>query len=195
MPARAGRLAVLGIAGGVAWLALPLFSPETGAVRLSEEAFNRLWSPALAAMGAGYLGLREGWPTPGAARTALGVVIAGMAVMVAGNIAEYWFLVGLRHGDPIRDAAWMAVLAGLAVVLLGSLVAGIGARREWRTGGVAWWGLVLLAPATVAIGLMSSGLIGIPLGVSSIASGVSLVSRRPARQPRPRAGPPRPCRR
>jgi len=176
----------VGIVGGVAWQTLPLYPPECVPVTGASEVFcNRLWTPALAAMLVGAIGL---WSLhrPFVSRAAKGrllVITIGFALMTAGNLLEYWFAFELDHrtgiGGPIRGALWMTVLAGWLTVLVGAFVTGVILFRSRMPN--RWLGLafVLPLPLTFAFASLGPNAMGIPVGLLAILIGVhGLASRR-----------------
>lgn len=175
-----------GLLGGVFWVTLAFYPPECAPVTEAAEVLcNRLWSPALAGMWLGGLGLcltarptlsRGGWLGP------IGL-LAGLAMMFGGNFVEYWLLNDLPHQGPegwLRGLAWMTVLLGLLVTLIAAAVVGALALGAgfWPTWLRASW--VLLLPATVVAGFVGLRWAGLPLGVVSAATGLVGLLRPPA---------------
>ena len=89
-------LSVAGILGGALWIGLAFIPPEWGPpgsqAYVGYELWNRLWTPALLGMFLGFLGftIRSRPAFSPRAVTGLVVLTAGLALMVAGNIAEFW---------------------------------------------------------------------------------------------------------
>lgn len=167
--------AAAGLLGGLLWLALALIPPVGARATQAYEVFwNRLWTPAL-------LGLLAGWRGPalarGAARTAWAVGRAGLGLMAAGNFSEYWLLSDLPHAGPLgfaRGLAWMTVLLGWLLTLSAALAAGL----VWlKTGaGPAWLSAVLIGawPLTLGLGALSLNWAGVPLGLAGLAVGLAV---------------------
>lgn len=170
--------AICGVVGGLVWAALPIFAPESGATRAAEETFNRLWTPLLVLMGLGFLALRRRLSAKRLIRISLTITLVGLALMVAGNVSEYWVFHNLRHGNAARDLSWMTVLLGWLIVLISGTNAGIGALVGRLEPTWVAWSLVALLPATVVLAAVAIGLLGVPLGVASVASGLWLVTGR-----------------
>jgi hypothetical protein len=148
-------LSLAGIAGGVYWLLLiGVFSPEWGppgsARYLDYEAFNRAWPPALLLMLAGWVGFQRRF---GLSRTGLWLNVLGYALMVAGNVAEFWIFSDDPYGAGFngRNAAWTMFLLGWLLHLIGALVWGIAALRRRALPAWAGWLLILLLPASFAL--------------------------------------------
>lgn len=171
-------LAICGVVGGLVWAMLPIFAPESGATRAAEETFNRLWAPLLVLMGLGFLALRRRLSDKRLIRISLTITLVGLCLMVAGNVSEYWVFHNLRHGDPARDLSWMTVLLGWLIVLISGTTAGIGALVGRSTPAWVAWSLVALLPATMVLAAVAIGLLGVPLAVASIVSGLWLVTGR-----------------
>jgi hypothetical protein len=170
--------AICGIVGGLAWAVLPIFAPESGATRTAEEAFNRLWSPLLVLMGLGFLALRWRLSDTRMIRISLTSTIVGFALMIAGNVSEYWVFHDLAHGNPARDLSWMTVLLGWLIVAISGTITGIGALVGRSTPARVAWSLVTMLPATIVLAAVAIELLGVPLGLASTLSGVWLVTGR-----------------
>ena len=180
---------LLGLLGGAAWIGLAFAPPECVPVTGASEVFcNRLWTPGLALMTVGFLGLRR-WAVPagrpGVARGLLAVAI-GYGVMAMGNGLEYWVFSTWPHEGPsgwLRGVLWMATLAGWLLVLLASCLAGLMlvGRRSART--LTGLGLLLLiAPLlTVTIGPLAIGLLAlVSCGYGLVALPATSVSVAPS---------------
>jgi hypothetical protein len=171
-------LAICGIVGGLVWAVLPIFAPESGATRTAEETFNRPWAPLLVLMGLGFLGLRRRLSDRRLIRVSLTIALVGLALMVLGNVSEYWLFHDLPYGNPARDLSWMTVLLGWLIVMISGTVAGIGALVGRAMPSWVAWSLAALLPATIGLAAVAIGLLGLPLGLASAASGVWLVTGR-----------------
>jgi hypothetical protein len=171
-------LAFCGIAGGVVWALLPIFAPESGAPRAEEELFNRLWAPLLVLIALGFVALRRRLWGRRSCRVGLAMMVTGILLMVAGNVAEYWFFHSLAHGTASRDLSWMTVLLGWLMASISGTIAGIGALVGRLT--PRWVALPLCAmlPATILLIAIAIELLGVPLAVASVASGVWLTGGR-----------------
>ena len=175
-------LGLLGLLGAVAWLAInTVLSPEWGppgsSRYLGYETVNRLWGPCFAAMLAGFWACFARYPLPRRlGRAARGLVYGGLAAMVGGNVAEFWFFTDQRYGELNgRNLAWMLVLLGMLSLLIGlALAAWAAARgRVWPVWVSAALGLAL----PVTLGLVFTGqsymFIVLPL-VSGLAGALAL---------------------
>src|SRR5262245_4632248 len=120
-------LALAGIVGGLLWVSLACFPPigmrET---RSYEILWNRLWTPALLCMGLGFFGLFQKLrqALSRAATSGLIAIVIGLALMVVGNVTEYWLFSALPHDGPegfIRGVAWMTVLAATLLTLVAAV--------------------------------------------------------------------------
>lgn len=179
-------LAAMGLLAGLFWITLAFF-PPVGAreTREYEVLWNRLWTPVLLGILAGFGGLflSRRASLISAARGSFIALLAGLALMVLGNFAEYWLLSDLPHAGPdgfIRGLAWMTVLLGLLVVLVSSAIVGAIWLKSGRSPGLLGVLFLLLLPATIAIGFVSLNWAGAPLGAVSIAAGLAgLVPDRP----------------
>jgi hypothetical protein len=131
-------LALLGILGSLLWLSLntvlsPDWGPPGSSNYLGYETINRLWASAFALMLCGYATLYARYPLSRArlGRTGFGLVVAGLVVMTAGNIAEFWFFTNQPYGVlNIRALAWISVLLGMLALLGGRTLLGVAARRQ-----------------------------------------------------------------
>ena len=126
---------VLGIVGGVAWIAIASFMPAWGSPGTAQyeryESAAQLWVFTFALMACGFLGLtaryRFGATLLGKAGAT--IVVIGFVAMMAGNFAEFRIFSDLPYDpDNARTAAWLVLLAGffpwplgLAAVLAGGL--------------------------------------------------------------------------
>ena len=161
-----------GLLGALFWLSLnTVLSPEwgpPGTTRyLSYEAANRLWALAFAGMLCGLVGFGTRFPLahsrPG--RVAQRLAVAGLLVMIAGNIAEFWLFSQQAYGELNgRNLAWLGVLLGWLATLSGLLLTGL---AIWRERFLPYWIgalLILALPATLLIIFSSAiSLMGWPL--------------------------------
>jgi hypothetical protein len=176
--------AIAGILGGLFWVAIRFIPPECVHITLEAEVFcNRLWSPALLGMLLGFIGLALNVRTS-LTRLAWGsyvILPVGFALMLLGNFVEYWMLTDLPHQGPggfARGLAWMTVLFGILIVLIGSASAGVTGLKR---GCVPRWLsmlLTLLLPVTIAIGALNLNFVGIPIGITSAGVGVTLLKQK-----------------
>lgn len=167
----------LSVLGGWLWISLPFFPPACVPVTEITEGFcNRLWTPALAGMFIGAVGLFELLKplSTKALRLGLNGIQVGYGLMVIGNFAEYWIFFGLPHEGPngwLRGLLWMSVLLGWLIALLGSVIAGISLFRSPCN--QKWQSLLFLLPLPLTIVLRIPGpsWAGIPLGLLGILIG------------------------
>jgi hypothetical protein len=176
---RAPVLGLLGILGSLLWLGLnTVFSPDWGppgtSSYLDYETINRLWAPAFGLVLCGYVGLfgryRLGQIRLG--RVSFGLVVAGLGVMIAGNIAEFWFFTEQPYGAlNARSFAWISVLLGWMVLLIGlALLAWAGLRLRRLPGWAA--GLFILAlPASVLLIFTLVEWMGLPFVAAGVVAG------------------------
>jgi len=167
---------IAGIVAGVMWMSLPFTPAECAPVSSETEDFcNRLWTPALAGMLAGFValfGLLRSMLSRLAVRALAGVV-TGATLMFIGNATEYWFLNDLPHEGPegwARSAAFMTLLLGFALVAIAGSIFGIATMRSasrLRSIGVPF---VAFLPTTLALGAISMTAIGIALGALAVAT-------------------------
>lgn len=124
-------LLALGILGGAMWIAYAFVPDQCAPVAGDSEIFcNRLWTPALFAMTAGYVGFVRWVAGLRSARVTrwLSIAVLGGAFMTFGNFAEYWLFFEWPHEGPdgwLRGSLWMTVLIGWLAFLLASFGAGL----------------------------------------------------------------------
>lgn len=168
----------IGIAGSLFWLALntvlsPDWGPPGSGSYLGYETINRLWAPSFAAMLAGYLGFFARYPLPGRlGRATQYTIVGGLAAMIVGNVAEFWFFTDLPYGAlNARSLAWILVLLGMLSLLIGgALLGALGLRqRLWPAG--ASWALVLALPLTLLLVFTGQSLMFIALPLVSLLTG------------------------
>jgi hypothetical protein len=147
-------LGLLGILGSLLWLSLnTVLSPEWGPPGsrnyLGYETVSRLWAPAFALILCGCAGLYARYPLgqARAGRAGFRLAAAGLVLMIAGNIAEFWFFTRQPYDElNIRALAWISVLLGMLVLLVGSALLGVAGLRQRTLPGWAGAVLVLLLP-------------------------------------------------
>jgi len=169
-------LASAGVLGGILCASLAVFPLN----RTGEVVSNRLLTPALVGMLMGFVALLAvvRVPVKGPARIGMISLLAGLVLMICGNVAEYWFLYDLPHDGRqgfIRGIAFMTFLLGWLVLLVGLALVGVGLVREGRSD--VTLGVLLLSalPLTIAIGFVDPKWTGMPIAALSIlVSGISL---------------------
>jgi hypothetical protein len=147
---RTQTLGLLGLLGSLLWLGLntvlsPDWGPPGSANYLGYETISRLWAPAFALMLCGYMALYQRYPLRNTrlGRVGYRLAIAGLALMIAGNIAEFWFFSELPYGSlNARSWAWISVLLGMLALLIGTALLGL---AGWRGRALPGWVLVLPA--------------------------------------------------
>jgi len=192
------------ILGGVLWIAvrvLVLLEPPP----FSYDAYNRMFVAPLLLLLVGLLGLsaRSAGGRRRLARTGTMAAVGGCALLIAGNVAEFWFV--LMQSKPNANAAyqsgaeevwigseigWMLFLLGFLIMSIGLVLFGVAAVRanelpRWRAlplmVGVAGLMAFLFGPFLVA----AADLLLTLIGVGWILLGYLLWSARgaSARQP------------
>jgi hypothetical protein len=148
---------VLGVLGSLVWLSLntvlsPDWGPPGSANYLGYQTVNRLWALAFALILCGYLGLVQRYPLRGVrgGRIGFGFIVTGLIMMMAGNIAEFWFLTELPFGQlNMRACAWIGVLLGMLGLLIGAAVLGLAGWRQHAMPASGGAGLALALPIFV----------------------------------------------
>ena len=163
------------------------------------QAYNRLMPLVLVLLAVGMLAfhaVQEGRHGP-VGTAGLVVALVGLAVMIAGNVAEFWAFSEEAYGpSTLRDNAWMLFGLGMVAFYVGTVLFGIGtlrARALPRLGALlllVWFplGFVvsgLLQLVGVPEGLASSGMTGL-LGAGWVVLGYAVWSQRGAVGARPR---------
>jgi hypothetical protein len=176
---RAQGLGLLGILGSLGWLSLnTVFSPDWGPPGTSRylgyETINRLWAPAFALVLCGYVGLYVRYPLREARAGHVGfrLVVGGMLLMIAGNIAEFWFLTQQGYGDlNARAFAWISVLLGWLVVGIGLLVIGVSGVRHRSLPRWPAWVFILAPPVWLVLLFTRVEWMGLPFVVTGVVAG------------------------
>lgn len=187
-------LAVLAcLAGGALWALSPL-GIVLAQLRLQGggDVFWQLFPAAPLALTAGLAGLLwvgvlgRGWPS----RTGAGVALLGLAMVVAGNVGQFWL--GLDDTYTVLAPAYHTFRAGLVVLAVGSGLFGLAGMLERSL--PAWGALPFVAAALGGLvafvwdlGTLGSGLWAafgagwIWLGFSVVLSGLAgfLKDRKP----------------
>jgi hypothetical protein len=146
---------MLGLLGSLLWLGLNTFlSPEWGPPGstdyLGYETINRLWAPAFALVLCGYVAFHQRYPLGGTrlGRAGYHLAVLGLVMMIAGNVAEFWFFSTLPYGAlNARSWAWMTVLVGMLALMIGTALLGLAGYRAHT---LPVWGsfiFVLVPPA------------------------------------------------
>jgi hypothetical protein len=169
---------------GILWVGLSFYPAECAPpTEVTEDFCNRLIAPPLLGMLAGFAALfadlRTSLTRTGAA--GLLTLLAGMILMIAGNVVEYWFLTDLPHEGPdgwARGVAFMTVLLGLALVLLASTAFGIATLRAGRAPRIVAAAFVVLLPLSIVTGMLQASLFALPLGILSAVAGLAALTRK-----------------
>ncbi len=172
------------ILGGVLWIAvrlLILLEPPP----FSYDAYNRMFTAPLLLLLVGLLGLsvRRAGGRGRLARTGIVAALAGCALLIAGNVAEFWLV--LAQSKPNANAAyqsgaeevwigseigWMLFLLGFLILSIGLVLFGVAAVRanelpRWRAlplmVGAAGLTAFLFGPFLVAVADLLLTLIGV----------------------------------
>lgn len=147
------RVILLGWLGGLGsllWLGLnsvlsPDWGPPGSTSYLGYETINRLWAPCFALMLCGFVGLYQRYllRTARLGRVGFRLAAAGLVVMIAGNVAEFWFFSELPYGTlNARAWAWISVLLGILALMIGATLLGLAGLREHT---LPLWGRVTFA--------------------------------------------------
>jgi hypothetical protein len=172
-------LGVLGVLGSLFWLSLntvlsPDWGPPGSANYLGYQTVNRLWAPAFALILCGYVGLVQRYSLRAVRGGRIGFVfiVTGLLMMMAGNVAEFWFFSEQAYGAINgRNLAWIGVLLGLLAVLIGLLILGLAARRQGSLPQLSGLVFLLALPATVLVIPINVSLMGLPFVVSGAVAG------------------------
>ena len=156
---RTRALGLLGVLGSLLWLGLntvlsPDWGPPGSTDYLGYQTVSRLWAVAFALMLCGLVGLYQRFPLSGTrlGRVGYRLAVAGLVVMMAGNIAEFWFFTELPYGSlNARSWAWMSVLLGMLALLIGTALLGL---AGWRGRALPVWGSVIFLVVPPAFFLM-----------------------------------------
>lgn len=170
------------ILGSLFWLSLgtilaPDWGPPGSTRYLSYEAINRMWSLGFAGMLCGFAGFNGRYPLGQSrlGRVALRCAVAGLLVMIAGNITEFWLFSQQAYGElNVRNLAWIAVLLGWLSVLTGLCLLGLATLRGRQRFLPAWVGglLALALPVTLLITFgRALQLMGLPLIIAMLLVG------------------------
>ena len=184
-----GIAAILGGAGLVAWAVRPYEwgLPGSGGY-VAYELANRLFGLLLLGIMAGLYGVHQAQARreSEATRWPIRVTVAGIGLMLVGNVAEFWFLSAWSYsgGEGMaRSLAFMTFLFGLAVLISGMIALGLTTLRAgWLP---VWISAGLVAAPLLDVGLIAKGtLSGIGLAAITTALGGWLLLGAPLRQPR-----------
>lgn len=173
-------LAYLGLLGGVFWLGLFLFPPEFGypgsLAYTYYQWYNRLWTPVLLLMAGGFLAFRQmhGHHETSTMRWGFRAIFLGFGLMMLGNTAEFWFFTTLPYGEwNMRTFAWLTVLLGALVLLIGAFILGMAWLRS-RSLPVWVSALFLLALPLTIVGIFQ-GFMFLPVApLTLVMSGLAL---------------------
>ena len=118
--------------GGLAWaLVRPLVMTSWGQrlLGLTYEDFNRLMVVPLGCLLAGGVLALRARLVPDHARLSFAFVALGIALSLAGVVAEFWIGGGLRGNRPLALAGWLLYLVGLLVQTVALLAFAWRSRR------------------------------------------------------------------
>ncbi|HEV2093833.1 MAG TPA: hypothetical protein VGR18_11775 [Rubrobacter sp.] len=130
-------------------------------------------------------------------RAGLVVALVGLAVMIGGNVAEFWAFSEEAYGpSTLRDSAWMLFGLGMVAFYVGTVLFGIGTLRARALPGLGalllfiWFPLGFVISSMLQLvgvpeGLAFSGMTGL-LGAGWVVLGYALWSQRGAVGTQPR---------
>ena len=131
------------------------------------RTYGRVYLLPAVLMFLGFLALRSvlAGRVGGVAARGLGVALAGWVMVLVGLVGDYW--VGDAFGDILHNLSFLVETLGILVVLIGSLLVGLAARRTGLLPRSAAWSLILALPLAI-VGLVLTGHLpsGPMLGVS-----------------------------
>jgi len=121
-------IVTIGLIGiGLCWLFALMSSPEWGppgtAAYLAYEARNRLIPLPLFLMALGFIVIYVGYRgiVGRLGAVAFAIILFGLALMVIGNVAEFWFFTTLSYGTSNGRAwAWSTFLLGVLFFIIGT---------------------------------------------------------------------------
>ncbi|MCI0626716.1 MAG: hypothetical protein L0387_34560 [Acidobacteria bacterium] len=161
-----------GMAGGLLWFGLGRLGGAAWhrpILTLTYEDYNKLMPIPLLLLFVGlagffaHYGRGKGWLGSGG----FAVAATGLGLMLIGNLVEFYWGGGIRHGDEtISHAGWTLFLAGILLLTVGLLLFGIAILRAKAL--VGWWKALPLI-----IGLLLT--LGIVLGLVMGEKGFMLV--------------------
>lgn len=171
-------LGLFGIIGAAAWIALasvlmPEWGPPGTGAYERYEASAQLWVFAFGLMACGFVGFifRFGLGATRLGKIGAGAIVIGFLAMMAGNAAEFRIFTALPYApDNARTGAWLTLLAGLLVVLVGIFMLGVDSMQ--RSLLPQWMSVLLVSvlPATI-LSLAWSPLMPLPLCLTAVAAG------------------------
>jgi hypothetical protein len=122
----------------------------------------------------GYIGMARRYSLRQARldRVSFGLVMGGLLLMMAGNIAEIWFLSTQGYGElNSRSIAWMSVLFGWLVAGIGLVLIGLTGRRQRNLPCWAAWLFILALPVWLALLFSWVEWMGLPFVVTRVVAG------------------------
>ncbi len=198
VPRSAAWPRVVAVAAGLSWLVarglIEWSTRDLVGAPISYDAANRVATVAIVLLGLAVVGAvrRAGGPSTRRARAALVVTVSGFALLLAGNVAEFWAV--LLQDRPNAFAAgegqdvWIGSQIGWVVFVLGMLLATVGTVWLVRSGAGSpdpprWWTLTL---GGTGLAVLVSWVGGVPGAVAAVllAAGwitVGVTARQPRR--------------
>ncbi len=158
-----GLVAVLGGALWALWyLGASLVGDE------GYQAYNRLMPVVLVLLAVGLLAFHTAQKGSHGlvGRAGLVVALAGLTVMIAGNVAEFWAFSEEAYGpSTLRDSAWMLFGLGMVAFYVGTVLFGIGTLRARALPRLGALLLLIWLPLGFVISSMLQ-LVGVPEGLA-----------------------------
>jgi len=149
---------------------------------LAWEDYNRLLPPVLLLILVGLAGLRGRYAgrCGRLGRAGFAVALVGLALMLAGNVVEFWIAGGIREQMTALDlAGWIGYSLGYLLLTVGLVLVGgawlrVRAFARWNALPLAMGALVLPLFVTVTSGNAAGAVLAVPFGLGWVALGYAL---------------------
>ncbi len=151
---------------------------------LAWEDYNRMLPAALLLLLAGLAGLRVRYAGQSGrlGKVGFAVALVGLALMLAGNVVEFWVAGGIREQMTAIDlAGWIGYSLGYLLLAVGLVLLGIGVLRlkafpRWSALPLLMGLLVLPMYVTVTSGNADGAVLAVPFGLGWVVLGYALRS-------------------